>query len=938
MKPARLPALPTPPTSAGQEIYRFLAAVKERLEVREGSRRDPLEEVVTKRDLVDAGVLTTRATAALPKSYAPGQLLVTGDGGTYAVISVNDFAERIRSSRLYRDLSTAVGSPESYASLPAEIRKLLETSIADEAKKRGADIRDLDFKLQTETKSLAYRLNEITASIGDAAAGVRQLTFAFAEADRAVAGQIATVQARLDNAGGTGVTVEQKLTATADRVAGLAGEYTVKVSAGRAVAGFGLAASEDPTGATESSFIVQADQFAVTAAYTFAQAATPSATATGQTWYKTTDGTSYRSTATGTGNWVLFTPVIPFGVDTTTGEVYINGNLRINSGGNTLTDSAQRGSLAVSYELSGLLTYPTRLGGKARWYGFHYIQESTPSAAASNETWFKPSTATAYTSTAAGTANWVLATAPSELNAAVGDNAATAAVCAVLGRSPAGTTHLQIGDTVTLKSANGATSWTAATSQFGSSAINASAYGFGTFVLVGDAGKLTTSPDGVTWTARTSGFGADNIKCCAFAYGVFVIGGGSGKRSWSTDGVTWTASSAFGAGSTVMCVAYGGDKWVSIGLNKNVETSTDGKTWTAAATAPFSQPIYALTWGDGLFIAAGVLGVIYTSPDGITWTSHPNTSATTETWYAATYADGKFLVAGGSGNIIVTDSPNGVNLLTSPAALTSQSVSTAGVSYVLTFSGAGSVTLSGTASGVKTAGVNTFSCTSGTLTLTVSGEVTAADLRPSVITWPAVTSITGGSALAFLSYGDGSFVTGGSSGKVFTSQDGGTWTERTSALANYVTCAAFGGQRFVLGATGAQCAYSAIVSQAAVTGYWSGSQWVNPGVIIDGNLLVTGSLSAGTGEFNKVVIKFSGFIATSVTTNSSGYVDVEVPVSGIGTPLFAWAAYIPNVDLMPSLVWIGNTDAVCTFRLHVWDKAGKVPYAGSVPVLKIGVF
>ena len=71
-----------------------------------------------------------------------------------------------------------------------------------------------------------------------------------------------------------------------------------------------------------------------------------------------------------------------------------------------------------------------------------------------------------------------------------------------------------------------------------------------------------------------------------------------------------------------------------------------------------------------------------------------------------------------------------VNLLLATATLSTQSVTVTAGSYVLAFSGAGSVALSGVSSGTKTAGSNTITCTAGTLTLTVTGSVTLADLRP----------------------------------------------------------------------------------------------------------------------------------------------------------------------------------------------------------------
>ena len=70
-----------------------------------------------------------------------------------------------------------------------------------------------------------------------------------------------------------------------------------------------------------------------------------------------------------------------------------------------------------------------------------------------------------------------------------------------------------------------------------------------------------------------------------------------------------------------------------------------------------------------------------------------------------------------------------VNLLTATETLSNQTVTTRATTQTLTFTGAGSITLSGTATGTYTAGTYSVTTTAGSLTLTVSGTVTQADLR-----------------------------------------------------------------------------------------------------------------------------------------------------------------------------------------------------------------
>jgi hypothetical protein len=84
------------------------------------------------------------------------------------------------------------------------------------------------------------------------------------------------------------------------------------------------------------------------------------------------------------------------------------------------------------------------------------------------------------------------------------------------------------------------------------------------------------------------------------------------------------------------------------------------------------------------------------------------------------------------------------NLLLSTDTLATQSITTIALGYTIYFTGSGSVTLSGTATGTFSAGSNTFTATAGTLTVTVTGSVLTADIRPTnqTVTLPAYQSVT----------------------------------------------------------------------------------------------------------------------------------------------------------------------------------------------------
>lgn len=329
---AKLPALPNVSTG-NPALDKWVQAVTERLEVREGMRGNPYERAVTVRDLRDAGVSAFTTT-----STTPGSVLTVNADGSYSTMTPDAFAESIRGSKLYKDLMMRLDDVTRFDGLPDQVKAVLLTDLAEEAAKRGADIRRLENKLQSTAESLAYTVEEVTAAVEGSVAGVRETVFASASANTATAGVVTQLVAALDGTGSA--TAEESLVVIADRTAGLSAQKMIKVNAGNAVAGIGLMASEDPSGATESAFIVQADKFALVAPVNFEAEAAPSATTIGQVWYKPSTKEYFRATSTGTGSWTLFVPSAPFGVNITTGQTFINGSLTVNSGGAALQDAA----------------------------------------------------------------------------------------------------------------------------------------------------------------------------------------------------------------------------------------------------------------------------------------------------------------------------------------------------------------------------------------------------------------------------------------------------------------------------------------------------------------------------------------------------------------------------------------------------------------------
>ena len=124
---------------------------------------------------------------------------------------------------------------------------------------------------------------------------------------------------------------------------------------------------------------------------------------------------------------------------------------------------------------------------------------------------------------------------------------------------------------------------------------------------------------------------------------------------------------------------------------------------------------------------------------------------------------------------------------------------------------------------------------------------------------------------------------------------------------------------------------------SATTKYWTGAAWVNPGVVIDGNLLVRGTLTAGTTTTSKAIIGYSGYYNGVNVAVSGGVAKINVSISGIGTPLWSWATVdIAGVGF--SLQWWDNSTTVASFKLHAWNTVDGSAWTGTVAVLRIWIY
>lgn len=149
-------------------------------------------------------------------------------------------------------------------------------------------------------------------------------------------------------------------------------------------------------------------------------------------------------------------------------------------------------------------------------------------------------------------------------------------------------------------------------------------------------------------------------RSIAFGNGKYVAVGvdpSSSSNSFvttSTDGVNWTVPKNVGT-LNLKSVVFGNGKFIAIaGFGSDI-ISVDGENWTEAAT-PTVQGTPSITFGNGKFLYCGGTK-LFTSTDGVNWTEI-NIGLENAT-HALYFANGMFFISSNSGKL--RHSSDGVN-------------------------------------------------------------------------------------------------------------------------------------------------------------------------------------------------------------------------------------------------------------------------------------
>jgi hypothetical protein len=231
------------------------------------------------------------------------------------------------------------------------------------------------------------------------------------------------------------------------------------------------------------------------------------------------------------------------------------------------------------------------------------------------------------------------------------------------------------------------------------------------------------------------------------ARGVFVAVGYGGRRVRSTDdGVTWTDDVSLvprggDDDNLLRTIVYGDGKFVALGYRAVV--SVDGKSWLAP-TAPFGQWIGAATWDTSKgFVAVGGYGLHATSRDGRTWSDHAFDTVASHCKHGIALGGGRFVSVNDDG---------------------ARATSADGITWTRSQGAAGAV--------------KTTSVAFGNGVFVAVGDTSAVRSTDGGLTFSAPAGLP--SAASGIVFAQGHF-TALSSGRVFTSPDGATWTTKASA-------------------------------------------------------------------------------------------------------------------------------------------------------------
>lgn len=286
-----------------------------------------------------------------------------------------------------------------------------------------------------------------------------------------------------------------------------------------------------------------------------------------------------------------------------------------------------------------------------------------------------------------------------------------------------------------------------------------------------------------------------------------------GMGQTSTPGEVWEPVGSLSSNLQQLSVSPTG-VWVAADSSTvgTIRRSADyGNTWSAVSTGSTdANGSEGSAYGNGLFVITDLAGNgIYSSSNGSSWTLRETNSRDN---HRASFSDGYFVVGSGTngGNGSMYASANGTSWTYNAQGAVGANSTTCGI-YVgalnRTFVGGNQYKYVNAVPTSATAWTGTPTGLSGRITDVAWGNSIGVVTGPSgiyssadLITWTLRASLTN---MYGVSWCETQFVAVGSSGQLYTSPNGTSWTARTSGTSNALYGAAsYNGVILVVGSSG----------------------------------------------------------------------------------------------------------------------------------------
>ncbi len=179
-------------------------------------------------------------------------------------------------------------------------------------------------------------------------------------------------------------------------------------------------------------------------------------------------------------------------------------------------------------------------------------------------------------------------------------------------------------------------------------------------VAGGREGNVAYSDNITNWTETTNGT-REFITEAAYGADVYVATGSGGSILKSNDSEAWISAYKDPSGWPMYGLLWDGSQFVTISGEGRLHTSADGENWTVASEAAIARRVEAFAHVNGLYWVLGADGLIASSADLTTWNE---LTVGNHRFYAICHGNGLYVATGykgdNSGGTIFT-SPDGLN-------------------------------------------------------------------------------------------------------------------------------------------------------------------------------------------------------------------------------------------------------------------------------------